>query len=84
VTNIKEHLRTISNEDGAAILDTESGDLSTLNTTGAYVWEALQRGVDEPTIIAALAQETGECLEIVAADIRAFLTRLKERTLLPR
>jgi hypothetical protein len=44
VTNIKEHLRTISNEDGAAILDTESGDLSTLNATGAYVWEALQRG----------------------------------------
>jgi hypothetical protein len=84
VTNIKEHLRTISNEDGAAILDTESGDLSTLNATGAYVWEALQRGVDEPTIIAALAQETGESLEIVAADIRAFLTSLKERTLLPR
>ncbi len=84
MTNIKEHLRTISNEDGAAILDTESGDLSTLNATGAYVWEALQRGVDEPTIIAALAQETGESLEIVAADIRAFLTSLKERTLLPR
>jgi len=84
VTNIKEHLRTISNEDGAAILDTESGDLSTLNATGAYVWEALQRGVDEPTIISALAQETGEPLEIVAADIRAFLASLNERTLLPR
>ncbi len=84
MTNMMEHLRTVANEDGAAILNTESGALSTLNATGAYVWEALQRGVEESTIIAGLIQETGESPEVVATDIRAFLASLKEHTVLTR
>jgi hypothetical protein len=84
VTNMMEHLRTVANEDGAAILNTESGALSTLNATGAYVWETLLRGADEPTIIAGLAHETGESSEVVTADVRAFLASLKEHTLLTR
>jgi hypothetical protein len=84
MTHIMEHLRMIANEDGAAILNTESGTLCTLNATGAYVWEALQQGADEPTIIASLAQETGESSEVIAPDVRAFLASLKEHTLLAR
>ena len=37
-------LRSVANADGAAILDTEAGQITTLNSTGALVWKALERG----------------------------------------
>ena len=37
------HLRAIVNQDGAAILDIESGKITTLNTAGGYVWQWLSQ-----------------------------------------
>ena len=76
------HLRTAANADGAAILDTEAGRISTLNTTGTYVWNALQRGEDIEAIAANLARETGEQIERVKKDLRDFLDALKKLNLL--
>jgi len=82
VTNCGSHLRTISNPDGAAILDTKLGKISTLNSTGAYVWGALQRGEDIGRIVVDLACETGEQVEVLERDVRDFIDTLKTQHLL--
>jgi hypothetical protein len=77
------HLRAVVDQDGAAILDIEQGLISMLNTTGAYVWQGLQRGDALETIIANLARETGEDALIVERDVREFVETLMEKHLLP-
>lgn len=78
------NLRTIVNEDGAVILDTRLGTISTLNTTGAYIWQALERGDSLEAIAASLAQETGEQIDVVKRDVREFMDSLKSQQLLSR
>ena len=80
----KSHLRTIVNEDGAAVLDTERGTISTLNTTGAYVWQALERGECEEDIVEALARETGTPREVIRQDVSDFIAALQENKMLSR
>ena len=74
-------LRTVVNQDGAAILDPHSGQITTLNTTAAYIWQALERGNSVDVIAADLARETGEDLSVVKQGIAAFLTELEGRQL---
>ena len=75
------NLRTVTNADGAAVLDITNGTISTMNTTGAYVWRALERGESPDGIIDALVRETGEARHRVEQDVRAFLANLKEQNL---
>lgn len=77
------HLRTVDNEDGAAVLNTKSGRLSTLNPTGAYVWRGLERGDSVESIVESLARETGVLRETVERDVRAFLEELRKQGLRP-
>ena len=76
------HLRTIVNQDGAAVLDTKLGSISTLNSTGAYVWQGLERGESLETIVANLSRETGEQPEVVGRDVRDFVETLRAQQLL--
>lgn len=76
------HLRTIVNQDGAAVLDTKLGSISTLNATGAYVWQGLERGESIETIAADLSRETRERLEVVERDVREFAESLRAQHLL--
>jgi len=78
----RAHLRTIMNHDGAAILNSTTGTILTLNTTGAFVWQALERGEDPVTIALELARETGKQVETVERDVRQFVQALKDRQLL--
>jgi len=78
------NLKVVVNEDGAAILDIENDSISTLNLTGAYVWQGLQRGESIDTIIASLAHETGEEFALIERDVRAFVEDLNQKHLLPR
>jgi Coenzyme PQQ synthesis protein D (PqqD) len=75
-------LHAIVNADGAVILDTNNGKLSSLNSTGAYIWEALRHGDSEDVIIARLATDTGEQPETIDQDVREFIVTLKEKQLL--
>ena len=79
--NDNSHLRTIVNQDGAAVLDTRLGLISTLNSTGAYVWQALKRGDSLETIVANLSGETGEQPEVVERDVREFIETLRVQQL---
>jgi hypothetical protein len=81
---IPTHLRSVINEDGAAVLDTEMGTLTTLNEAGAFIWQAIERGDDEGKIIADLARATGEPIQTVACDVQAFWSALEARKLLAR
>lgn len=76
------YLRTISNQDGAAIFDIDRNRISMLNATGAFVWQALERGEQPETIIANLARETGEDSAVVERDVRDFIDSLKQKQLL--
>ncbi len=77
------NLRAIVNDDGAAILDIERDSISTLNPTGAHVWQGLQRGETLETIIANLARDTGEDVLLVDHDVREFVDPLTKKHLLP-
>lgn len=78
----RSHLRTIVNRDGAAVLDTAQGSISTLNSTGAYVWQGLERGDSLETIVANLSHETGAACEVVERDVRDFVETLRAQQLL--
>jgi hypothetical protein len=80
----KLHLHAVIDQDGAAILDIERGLISTLNPTGGYVWERLQRGESLDAIIGDLARETGEEYLRVESDVRKFVEDLKTNHLLPQ
>jgi hypothetical protein len=82
MVNDSSHLRTIVNRDGAAVLDTKLGCIATLNSTGAYIWQGLERGDSLETIVASLSRETGEHPEIVGRDVKAFVETLRVQHLL--
>ena len=77
------HLRTIVNQDGAVILDIKTGKITTLNTSGGYVWQELGRGEEIEAIAESLAQETGEDAVAVREDVAGFVEALKKQDLLP-
>jgi hypothetical protein len=77
------HLQSIVDCDGAAILDIDKGMITTLNSTGAFVWQRLRRGEILDTIVADLAQETGEDALAVERDVREFVESLKQKSLIP-
>ena len=77
------HLRSTGNQDGAAVLDTREGTMTTLNPTGAFIWQAFERGETEDTIVARLAAETGASADIVARDVRDFVAALREQNIFP-
>jgi hypothetical protein len=69
--------------DGRAMLVAPDGtELITLNPTGTAVWDALADAT-EPSVIAARLQETRTDvpLDVLEADVRAFLTELEEAAL---
>jgi hypothetical protein len=75
-TNIG-HLHTVVSGDGAAILDVERGVITTLNATGGYVWERLQRRESLESIVTGLAEETGEDPALVRSDVDLFVSQLE-------
>jgi hypothetical protein len=80
--NSSTHLRTIANQDGAVILNFAAGTITTLNSSGAFVWQALQRGENQDAIVADLARETGEQVDTLERDVRKFMDALKNQHLL--
>jgi hypothetical protein len=76
------HLQTVVDKDGAAILDIERGLVSTLNPTGAYVWQRLQCGETIENITLNLTRDTGEEIHVIDRDVREFIEKLREKRLL--
>jgi hypothetical protein len=77
------HLRSTGNQDGAAVLDIRRGTMTTLNPTGAFIWQGLERGETEDTIVSWLVVETGASVDMVARDVRDFVAALREQNIFP-
>ena len=76
------YLRSVVDRDGTVILDIEHDAIVTLNSTGSYVWDRLQRGKLVDEIVLELAAETGADVAVVDLDVRAFIEQLMSRHLL--
>ena len=83
MTVANSKLQSVVDQDGAVILDIERGLITTLNATGGFVWQRLQRGEPLGVIIANLTLETGAELHEVERDVRGFVEDLKQKDLLP-
>ena len=75
------HLRTIVNQDGAVILNSTAGTITTLNSTGAFVWQGLERGESADMIAQNLARETGEEVAAIRNDLLEFIDCMKKAKL---
>jgi hypothetical protein len=76
------NLRTVVNRDGAAILDVPRNQITTLNSTGGFIWDRLQQGRTVEQAIQDLAIESNTDPAIVERGVRAFLEQLKSEHLL--
>jgi hypothetical protein len=81
MVTLNSHLRSIVSHDGAVILDIPQNALITLNSTGAYIWERLQRGMSADAIAVELARDTGVDQSTVANDIDEFIGQLQAKHL---
>jgi hypothetical protein len=81
---VKSDLRSLVTADGAMILDIAADKLTTLNSTGGYVWEGLRAGKTVEQIVATLARETDQDPAMVANDVQGFVEQLEEKHLVSR
>ncbi|WP_353072019.1 PqqD family protein [Tunturiibacter gelidiferens] len=82
MSSFASHLRFIVNQDGAVILDIPRNQMVTLNATGGYIWDKLQRGKAVEEIVRELSMETNTDPHIVERDVDAFLEQLMSKHLL--
>jgi hypothetical protein len=80
--SIPPHLHSVVNQDGAAILDVPRHQITTLNSTGGFIWQRLQQGLSVEQAIHDLATESATDPAIVEQDIHSFLGQLQSKQLL--
>ena len=70
-------------DDGAVLVNHETGHYYTLNTTGTFLWEQLAHGErTRAELIAAMAQEFEQDESTVDNDVRQLLDELTREQLL--
>jgi hypothetical protein len=79
----QNHLRILANQDGAAILNSQRGIISTLNPTGAFIWTSLENGQSIHAIAQLLSEQTGESIQLIRDDIAIFIDSLKDQGISP-
>jgi hypothetical protein len=68
--------------DEVAIIDLATHRVSTLNVTGARIWEALAEPNTIEHCVAAIVERTSAPREVIERDTQLFVTRLLDRGLL--
>ena len=79
---IPTRLSTVVNQDGAAVLDASRNQITTLNSTGGFLWDRLQQGRTVEQVIDDLAIESNTDPLVVKRDVMAFFEQLKADDLL--
>ncbi len=54
----------------------------TLNETGAFIWNVLQKPCTVEDVVKAMLGEYDVSVDVVAADVAAFVTAMREKGLL--
>lgn len=80
--SIPPHFQSVVNQDGAAILDVPRHQITTLNSTGGFIWQRLQQGLSVKQVIRDLATESDTDPAIVEKDVHSFLEQLRSKQLL--
>lgn len=78
---VAPHIRSIVDHDGAVILDIPRNAMTTLDSTGGYIWERLQRGLEVDAIVAELVRDTGADELVVVKDVEEFMEQLRSKHL---
>jgi hypothetical protein len=81
MTTVTPNVRSIVDHDGAVILDIPHNTMVTLDATGAYVWQRLERGLQVGAIVAELARDTSADEGVIARDVAVFMEQLKSKRL---
>jgi len=79
---IPTRLSAVVNQDGAAVLDVSRNQITTLNSTGGFIWDGLQQGRTVEQVIDDLAIGSNTDPLVVRGDVIAFLEQLKADDLL--
>jgi hypothetical protein len=82
--SVKSELRSLVTPEGATILDISKDELTTLNSTGGYVWMRLRKGDEVEKIVADLAEETSQDPSAIRDDVHEFIEQLAEKHLVIR
>jgi len=65
------------------IFDPNTNAAMSVNKTGVYLWNCLKEGVTETEMVAGLLERYSDVTkEQAAADVKAFLQELRNRSLL--
>jgi hypothetical protein len=81
---LPENVRSLSNADGAVLLDLRRGKIFRINPTGATILELLLRGYEKDRIAAELSERWGIDHQLAFADLQTFLDSLASNQLLYR
>jgi hypothetical protein len=74
--------QTLAGEEGAVLLNLDTGVYFGLNPVGARVWELLETPRSEAEVQASIAEEFEVDPDVALRDVREFLASLEERDLL--
>jgi hypothetical protein len=72
----------LAGEEGAVLLNLDTGVYFGLNPVGARIWELLENPRSEAQLQASIAEEFEVDPDVALTDVREFLAGLNERSLL--
>ena len=81
---VMPHVRAVVNEDGAILLDTQSGAMFSVNAIGGLMWKYVAQGYSRDEIARSIAAECSAQQEQVGTDLDQFLRELELNSLLGR
>ncbi len=56
--------------------------IMSVNKTGAFLWELLEKGAEKPELVDSLTKEYDVDAETAEKDVEAFLARMREKALI--
>lgn len=84
MAQLSKHLRIVSQDDGAILLDVQRGNIIRCNQTGAIILKLLSGSSDERAITIEFARLCGLSIYAAEADVQGFLSSLVSKGLLIR
>src|SRR5713226_3787525 len=79
---VSPHVRSVTNTDGAILLDTDTGLMFSVNHVGGLIWESLHKGRTEDEIVNLIVERFQISRDQASSDIRSFSTELRQKQLL--
>lgn len=79
---VSRNVRATHNQDGAVLLNVQSGQMFSVNLVGSEILQLLEAGRDETSALAEISHKFGLEEKVVKADLRSFMATLMKYQLL--